>query len=147
MVKQKESRRLGIMSKSEYRFLYLEDEEKKKYVTDVMQRKHYQRITEGANEAFRDIVSMIIKLPPNQVKKIKFEAGLNNIHRHLSKKHLDEREPYQAIETAQLSLKACLEIISKYNPQLKGIASADFDLVEKWLYVAQKFPEPQGATL
>ncbi len=147
MVKKKESRRLGIMSKSETQFLYLTKEQKKKHVSDVMKRKHYQRITERANRAFQDITSMIEKLPAKQLEKIEFESGLNAIHRSLAKKGLTERTPLRAVEQAQTSLDSCLQSIRKYNKNLMKIAEPDFDIVRDWLNVIQKFPKPTGADI
>ena len=147
MVRKKESRRLGIMSKSETRFLYLTKEQMKKHVTDVMKRKHYQRITEGANKAFQDLNSMLARLPPKQLEKIEFESGLNSINRSLAKKGLTERTPLRAVEQAQISLDSCLQSIRKYNKNLTKIAEADFDIVREWLTVIQKFPKPTGADI
>ena len=145
MKKSSESRRLGIMRESETQFLYLSESEKKKHYSPDYQRQLYKRITDGANQAFQDILILLARLPPNHLEKIDFESKLNSIHRSLARKGLSERTPLRAIEEAQTSLDSCLENIGKYNKNLVRIAEPDFNLVRDWLYVIQKFPKPQGA--
>jgi len=145
--KKKQSRRLGIMSNAETQFLYMSKEEIRNHISDEMRRKHHERITEGANRAFQDLISIISRLPPNQLEKIEFETGLNSLHRTLAKKGLTERTPLRVVEEAQTNLAASLEIIRKYNKNLLKIAEPDFNLVEDWLYVIQKFPKTQGAEI
>jgi len=120
-------------------------EDVKKHVSEVMKRKHYERIIEGANKSFQDLSIMIARLPDNQLEKIEFEGGLRLLHNSLAKKGLTERTPFRAIEEAQNNMDACMDIIQKYNKNLMKIAEPDFNAIKEWLTVIQKFPKPQGA--
>src|SRR3990172_2803213 len=99
MVKQKRSRRKGIMTESETRFLFMNEEEKRKNYADSTIRKFYERIVGSASQGFQDYNIIIARLPERHVKKIEFILGLQNIEKALTKKGLSDLTTHRIIET------------------------------------------------
>lgn len=146
MTKGKKSRRLGILTESETEFLFMDEAEKKKHVKDATARKYYERVIESANQGFQDYGIMINRLPKHYRDKIDFLSGLISIEHHLTKKKITEQIPHRIFDTTQQNLDSCLQIIAEqYNSKLAKIASTDFEAVKEWLFMAQKYPKPEGA--
>lgn len=147
MVKQKKSRRLGLLTEKETQFLYLTEKEQKKRYRDGT-RKYFQRIVGSADQGFQDYGILIARLPKKYRDKIDFLSGLRDIERSLTRVKATEQIPHRIIEPTLDSLDKCLEIIKKqHNPRLEKIAKKDFEKVIDWLYMAQKYPKPLGAEI
>jgi len=147
MAKKKRSRIKGILSENETQFLYLTETEKKKFYGEGS-RKKYERIVNSANKSFQDFSVLIAKLPKQYREKIEFVTGLRHMSQNLDRIGDSEQIPHYIIDTTLENLKKCKEIIKKqHSYQLEQIANDDFDKVEKWLLMTQKYPKPTGADI
>ena len=147
MTRPKESRSLGILTKYENDFLFMtKDKRKEKYGEGT--RKYYQRIVKSANQGFQDYSIMIKHLPERYRAEIWFLQGLRDIKMSLRSAGESKQIPDKYIDDALYDLKQCLDYIKReYNERLNDIAKQDFDKVEQWLQMIQKYPKPKGAKL
>lgn len=146
MAKGKMPHRLGILTKIETEFLFMDENKKEKHVKQATARKNYERIVNSANQGFQDYAIMINRMPKHHLDKISFISGLHLIQRELTKKDLTEQIPHNIIVTTQKNLDDCISIISKeFDQRLAEIAKPDFEKIKKWLHLIQKYPKPSGA--
>jgi len=147
MVKKKLSRRRGLFTESEINFLYLTEKERTKQYGEGV-RKYYQRILKSANQGFQDYAILLIHLPKRHLENVDFVTGLRSIHNHLRKAKATDQIPEAILDATGDNLKACLRIIRKQHSQrLEEIAEKDFDKVQRWLDMAQKYPKPRGGEI
>ena len=91
---------------------------------------------------------MIKHLPERYRAEIWFLQGLRDIKMSLRSVGESKQIPDKYIDDALYDLKQCLDYIKReYNKKLNDIAKQDFDKVEQWLQMIQKYPKSHGPEL
>jgi len=144
MTKEKKSQRLGLFSKRDIQFLYVDNKEK--YYSNVTIRKNYERIVTKANRSFQDLEIAIIHLPEKHLQKIDFLLGLRGIQKNLKRHTKSDETSGLVLENTNDNLGDCLKIIRKNTSgKISAIAEKDFDKVKAWIDAVQKYPKARGA--